>query len=707
VTVETIIAGVVTDDQSIPQGGVSVFVMDEKGNVLGTVETDAQSGRYELTVPSQDAYLVHFFSGVGQPEGVLAPAHVPVTKRIPGGVEALQVSACLQSGDALLVWALDPSGRPLSKEQLEAQHVMTTDLRGIPTRSMVSDGWKDEDQKVAALIFPPGERAAISLIWEVDGFGAVLLTADNEGSGYAVTPPGRLDLVDLNQELARSQVRRLEENIRLTRQQDFSVPAEVEDGLRQGRRFFEDASAEGNPGARAQSLDRALGKTLWSLEDLALDRARQGIERHRKGSVLLRVVDRQGKSIPGVPLAARQVTHDFCFGAGVMPDYEQIARDFESGSPGQFYDFDRRTYERLWEAGVNTASVMLSQGFTEPESTFRYYQRYYGLEELWRMGFRLVGRELIYYCEAPFSFPEYLRDLPLPALLENQRQHVRNVVQRFQGIISRWGVTAESNWATLPSTGLNLSLAQIIEITQAGIQAVREVDPQGEVRINVSDPATSEYFRALDPALRPFFGEEFIHPFEFIERLQAAGVRYDVLSLQLYTGAHAEILGYFCPALDLATISSWLDRFAAFGKKIQVETGVNASWDPDWVRTYWHRPWDEETQAEFLRAFYTLAFSKPSVCEITWFGVRDTGVKAFRYPILNPDHTPKPAYWALKDLIRSWTTSVEGETDPQGHFRFRGFAGTYEVVAGRGRAATTHALHVAEGREQTAEILLP
>lgn len=49
--------------------------------------------------------------------------------------------------------------------------------------------------------------------------------------------------------------------------------------------------------------------------------------------------------------------------------------------------------------------------------------------------------------------------------------------------------------------------------------------------------------------------------------------------------------------------------------------------------------------------------------------------------MLRKDLSPKPVYEALSKLIRQeWQTKAEGQTDAQGRFSFRGFAGRYEVL---------------------------
>jgi hypothetical protein len=48
--------------------------------------------------------------------------------------------------------------------------------------------------------------------------------------------------------------------------------------------------------------------------------------------------------------------------------------------------------------------------------------------------------------------------------------------------------------------------------------------------------------------------------------------------------------------------------------------------------------------------------------------------------LLRFDLSPKPAYYAIKDLItKEWHTELEVETDENGYARFRGFYGDYEA----------------------------
>ncbi|MBA7665812.1 hypothetical protein ES703_73886 [subsurface metagenome] len=76
-----------------------------------------------------------------------------------------------------------------------------------------------------------------------------------------------------------------------------------------------------------------------------------------------------------------------------------------------------------------------------------------------------------------------------------------------------------------------------------------------------------------------------------------------------------------------------------------------------------------------------LAFGKPLLQEICWsFGVSDDEAFMTGGGLLDADSNPKQSYFALKNLIKSWTTSGTGVTNEKGEFELRGFAGDYDIT---------------------------
>ena len=84
-------------------------------------------------------------------------------------------------------------------------------------------------------------------------------------------------------------------------------------------------------------------------------------------------------------------------------------------------------------------------------------------------------------------------------------------------------------------------------------------------------------------------------------------------------------------------------------------------------------------QAEYLRDFYTLAFSHPKVeTLIYWSGSDLYEWRGTAAGLLDVEHNPKPAYKVLKDLIKKkWHTNVNDFADKKGTISFAGFYGEY------------------------------
>lgn len=94
-----------------------------------------------------------------------------------------------------------------------------------------------------------------------------------------------------------------------------------------------------------------------------------------------------------------------------------------------------------------------------------------------------------------------------------------------------------------------------------------------------------------------------------------------------------------------------------------------------------NQPITEETQKEFLVRMYKLAFAHQDMYECTYWDMLDKYTwNEVKGGLVRDDFTPKPAYFALQDLIhRQWTTDEALVTSGEGRCEFVGFDGDYEV----------------------------
>ncbi|MHC4180333.1 MAG: hypothetical protein ACYSWU_22750 [Planctomycetota bacterium] len=76
--------------------------------------------------------------------------------------------------------------------------------------------------------------------------------------------------------------------------------------------------------------------------------------------------------------------------------------------------------------------------------------------------------------------------------------------------------------------------------------------------------------------------------------------------------------------------------------------------------------------------------------------------------MLRANMTPKPVYNRLKQLIHTeWKTGTTGETGAAGKFTFRGFHGTYRIVAEiAGRRAESE-FHLKKNGPNELTVVLP
>ena len=152
---------------------------------------------------------------------------------------------------------------------------------------------------------------------------------------------------------------------------------------------------------------------------------------------------------------------------------------------------------------------------------------------------------------------------------------------------------------------------------------------------------------AYDPMLTPL---------SYLDRLEEAGVDFDVVGLQMYFPSNI--------GRDMLTISRYMDEYARFGKPIHItELGLPSGrrdmppeMDADLltrVRGEWHYPWCERVQADWAEWFYTLCYARSDVEAITWWNLADPAfIPGAGW--LRQDGTPKESYYRVRALMGAW-----------------------------------------------------
>ena len=136
-----------------------------------------------------------------------------------------------------------------------------------------------------------------------------------------------------------------------------------------------------------------------------------------------------------------------------------------------------------------------------------------------------------------------------------------------------------------------------------------------------------------------------------------------------------------------------MDLYSLLGKPLQI-TEVT-------IPAYSYSEEDEAIQAEIIEKLYSIWFSHPNTEQIIYWNLVDgyahlwdpdpekikksqgdmtLGENYYYGGLLRFDLTPKPAYYAIKNLIHNkWHTEEEIFTDNNGKAEFKGFYGEYDV----------------------------
>ncbi len=484
-------------------------------------------------------------------------------------------------------------GSPLPPARFDSLYLTDLDRNPLRVPATATDGQATVD-------IAPDQRFCAIMHMPVEGFGRVYLVADNAGDGYA----GREGEIDLNVEFARSRLATVTAERDAAETSGCVLSAELRTRLEQAEALLTQAEQPGiSRAGQVSLLEQSLAESLWAGEMVVRERAQHDTARrgHREG---------------------------FLFGCNAF------------GYPGHGEQYARRFSELL-----NFATLPFYWASFEPQQGHPGYAR---TDEMLRWTeqehISAKGHPLVWFHRA--GIPQWIEEKSFDEIRELSRARVHDIVSRYRGRIDIWDVINEAHdWGN----ELGFSAEQLLEMTRVAAETTRAADPSAVTVVNNCCPfgeyvATQRtYFGPSDRPLRA--------PIPYLQACLEAGIEFDVVGVQLYY-----------PGYDMLEISRLLDRFAALGKPIHVtELGVSSDSraDPNAHGShpsslYWHGPWSESIQADWVEQFYTLCYSKPYIEAITWWDFADKGHFWPHGGFLRPDMTPKESYLRLQALLRGW-----------------------------------------------------
>jgi endo-1,4-beta-xylanase len=404
---------------------------------------------------------------------------------------------------------------------------------------------------------------------------------------------------------------------------------------------------------------------------------------HRRADAWVTVRGSDGSLLAGADVTVAQRSHKFLFGC-IGFDFIQLANDELSGLAAE----SAQRLADAWFELFNFATLPFYWGDFEPvrgqPNTARILKTAQWFVE---RGALVKGHPLAWHTvTAP-----WLRELSTADIAAVQGDRITREVTDFRGVIDMWDVINE------------VVIMPIFDKDDNGITRMcRDLGRLGTIRM-VFDRA-----RAANPTAMLLLNDfDMSAAFEcLIEGCLEAGITIDAIGLQSHMHQ-----GYWGEERTLETI----DRFARYGLPIHFTEStllsghlmppdivdLNDYQIPQWPST----PDGEARQADEMVRHYRTLLSHPAVEAMTYWGITDVGAW-LNAPVgfVRADGTPKPAFEAMRDLIKGqwWIPPTAMTTDAEGRLHMRGFLGEYEISA----AGRTGRVALAEPGEQAVTVTL-
>ena len=390
-----------------------------------------------------------------------------------------------------------------------------------------------------------------------------------------------------------------------------------------------------------------------------LDRA---IRQHRTANVTV-TLQQDGKPVANQEVLVEQKRHQFLFGSNWGESSIALANGELSGREKELAGLRNERFLQMFNQVTLPfywARFEAQRGQPQTQrilNAARWYQDH---------GCIVKGHPLCWHTLTA----DWLLSLTPRAILRAEVERIQREVSDFAGVIDMWDVVNEA--VIMPifdryDNGITRLCKELgrIELIRATFEAARAVNPRATLLLNDFD--VSPAFDIL------------------IEGCLEAGIHIDVIGIQSHMHQ-----GYWGVQKTLNV----LKQFERFNLPIHFteNTLVSGQLMPpeivdlnDYQVTDWpSTPEGEERQAQEVLLHYKTLLSRPAVQAITWWDLSDGGWLNAPAGLLHKDHSPKPAYNALLQLVKGdwWLAPTRLTTDASGQFSFSGFLGEYEVALG-------------------------
>lgn len=410
-------------------------------------------------------------------------------------------------------------------------------------------------------------------------------------------------------------------------------------------------------------LAKDIAKNLLKDDPEIEVRVARGIEENRKGFGEMKLIDKQGKPVEKAQITLKLIRHEFHFGCNAF-------------MTGQFKEAEENAlYEQRFADLFNLAVVPFYWSDTEPEdgklrfgkdSPFIYRRPPVDMVLDFCDKYHIIpkGHPLCWHMFLPKWAP-----LDKKGLAERIERHIAEIASCYGQRIKIWDVCNEAiKWYPL-----HIDRRMPERHVEFAFETASRYMPRSSTLI-YNDYAC--WANNGDYTAMYMLGR---HLKNLNVNLGALGLQFHLFARKIEELRHeAEI------RLSPRHLLSCLDQYA----KLQIPVNISEITIPA------HKDLGNgaEFQKEVARRLYRLWFSHHAVDGIVWWNlVDDTAYvnpdnttwneNEFKGGLINRDFSPKPAYDALRELIKKeWTTKTDLHYTVGGNNRFNGFYGDYEVT---------------------------
>ncbi|MFB6088224.1 MAG: hypothetical protein ABEK36_00415, partial [Candidatus Aenigmatarchaeota archaeon] len=365
----------------------------------------------------------------------------------------------------------------------------------------------------------------------------------------------------------------------------------------------------------------------------------------------------------------------------VTVDYEMVTPNFSFGWFGS--DINKNLTSKIQELGFNGAQIFSFWHETEPaDDEWDFEKKKEKLDKLG--GFTKGVSGLI------GDTPPYLSNISDFQLPDEVEEHVLRSIGELESIgdINYWECygLGMHYWAdkTLQMTderNKSINMASTKECIETVNQNTNDSAIVTGWNIDGSNINVENYTDSPYEYYQRFSSLDFDIGFDFMYFGGAHEMYPDLIEQGVYKGESVSPTGKnWIPARHLYSISEMLDWYSKLNKTVHIQYFQAPSNYVGGQQGFWHEKWNEDVQAEWIKKYYKLIYSKPFIRSINYLEVKDSGWKDLKTGILYQNGTPKESYFELKRLLDGWSSKGIVTTDSNGISQFKGYDGIYRVT---------------------------